>query len=107
MKTMKVRKYKHKIVAEKAKKISRRSNEYIEARIKDAEERAFADGLNRGLKENSERLSIERDKAKTELLKAAAELAVTFSKMMYNINMMVNDKLPFNQSQTINHEMRR
>lgn len=55
-------------------------------------------GVQEGMRIQKQQMEKDHLEAKTELLKAAAEVAQTFAKVMYNINMLVNDKTPFNGS---------
>lgn len=60
----------------------------------------------RKLAEANQTRELELLKARTECMHAAAEVAVTFSKVMYNLNMIINEKLSFNQAQQVTREMR-
>jgi len=95
--------------------ISKRSKAYKEMKLREkmneaCYERGRMDGLREGRIEGEKKaIELENIKvmqARTELLKAAAEVAVTFSKVMYNINMIANGKLPFNQPTEVEREMR-
>jgi hypothetical protein len=87
-------------------KVNKRSRAYHEAQVSNAYEAGRMEGATSMKKSMAEDLNIRKTQANTALLHAAAEVAVCFSKVMYNINMLVNETRPFNQPSPVAREMR-